>query len=143
MEQVSSTNNISQNDATYQGMLKFIDTMEAIVKAEGINITPENLLNIKKLGFNPSKELLNANVLVDSMEYSNLTEDYLNLAKDIVETNVKLKEAILDATVKEDTPDARSKTEENIRNSQEIKELQQHLVELRQKRDDFHAGKYN
>ena len=143
MEQVSGNNNISQNDATYQGMLKFIDTMEAIIKAEGINITPENLLNIKKLGFTPSKELLNADVLVDSMEYSNLTEDYLNLAKDIVETNVKLKEAILEATVKEDTPEARAKTEENIRNSEEIKNLQQHLSELRKKRDDFHAGKYN
>lgn len=143
MEQISSSNNISQNDATYQGMMKFIDTMEEIVKSEGLNITPQNLLNIKKLGFTPSKELLNADILVDSMQYSNLTEDYLNLAKDIVETNVKLKEAILDVTVKEDTPDARSKTEENIKNSQEIKKLQQHLSELRQKRDAFHAGEYN
>lgn len=143
MEQASSNNKLSQNDVVYTGMLKFIDTMENIVKSEGLYITPENIAHVKKLGFKVDNGTLNADTLVNSVEYSHFMDNYLQLAKDIVSTNLELKEAILKATVKEDTPEARKKTEENINSSVEIANIRKKLQELRNKRDDFLNGRLN
>jgi len=143
MEQASSNNKLSQNDVVYNGMLRFVDTMENIVKSEGLYITPENIARVKKLGFKVDNNTLNADTLANSVEYSHFMDDYLQLAKDIVSKNLELKEAILKATVKEDTPEARKKTEENIDNSVEIANLRKKLQELRNKRDDFLNGRLN
>lgn len=143
METVNSSNQVSQNDAVYNGMKNFIDTIEQIVKAEGLMTDATNLLNIRKLGFQESDGTLKADVIANLGELSNFMNDYEALANDIVLANGALKEAIKNVTVPGDTVEARKQTEEAINNSSEIAEIRSRLETLRQKKQDFMNGKYN
>lgn len=143
METVNSSNQVSQNDAVYNGMKNFINTIEQIVKAEGLMTDATNLLNVRKLGFNESDGTLKADVIANLGELSNFMNDYEALANDIVLANGALKEAIKNVTVPGDTVEARKQTEEAINNSSEIAEIRSRLEALRQKKQDFMNGKYN
>jgi hypothetical protein len=120
-----------------------VDFLEKVVSSEGLRFTKQQLDNLRKIGLTVNENTLRAQTLIDLGGYSTLQDNLLNLAKDIITKNNEIQAKIDELTVPNDSTEAKKATEDALKNNSELEQLKNELKELRKKRDDILAGKYN
>ena len=154
MEQISSIdgsevvsepagNKLSQNDVVFSTMMKYIDTIESTISKEGLMKDVGSLVRNALNGYRESEKALKADTLINLGVHDLLIKDIYEVAAKIVAKNAEIQHEIDQLTVHDDSPDAKRQTEENIRNSEKLKTLQEELNALRERRDIILNGDNN
>lgn len=139
----AANGNLSQNDVVFSTLMNYINTIEDTISKEGLRIDTGSLVRNALIGYKESDRSLRADTLINLGVHDLLIKDTYDLATKIVEKTAELNTEINRLTVKQDSPDAKAQTEENIKNSQTIKNLQLELDQLRQQRDSILKGENN
>ena len=138
-----SNGKLSQNDVVYNTLIKYVDTIEDTIRSEGLKIDIGTMTRAAVNGYKESDSALKADTLINLGIHDLLIKDVYDLAGKIVKKKAELQSEINNLTIKEDTPDARRQTEENIKNSDLVKSLEKDLDALRKKRDSILSGENN
>lgn len=136
-------NNLSQNDVVFHTLMNYVNTIENTINKEGLLIDTGTLMRDALAGYRESDRSLRGDTLINLGVHDLLIKDVYDVATKIVAKNAELQSEINKATVKQDTPEAKQETEENIRNSETIKKLQLELDKLRERRDLILSGQNN
>ena len=134
---------LSQNDVVYNTMMKYIDSIEDTISKEGLLIDVGTLTRSALNGYKETERSLRGDTLINLGVHDLLINDLYDVGAKILSANAALQTEIGRLTVKEDTPDAKKQTEENIKNSEKVKSLQEDLKKLREKRDAILNGDNN
>ena len=136
-------NKLSQNDVVFSTMMKYIDTIESTISKEGLMKDVGSLVRNALNGYRESEKALKADTLINLGVHDLLIKDIYDVAAKIVAKNAEIQHEIDQLTVHDDSPDAKRQTEENIRNSEKLKTLQEELNALRERRDIILNGDNN
>lgn len=136
-------NNLSQNDVVFKVMMNYIDSIEDTISKEGLKINPGDIVRNALNGYRESEKSLRADTLINLGVHDLLINDVYSVAAKIVSKTAEIKSEMDKLTVAGDTADARQQTEENIKNSEKIKQLQAELDKLREDRDAILKGEKN
>ena len=136
-------NNLSQNDVVYNTLINYINSIEDTIKSEGLQIDVGSLTRNAINGYKETPSALRGDTLINLGIHDLLIKDIYDLAGKIVKTKAALQAEINNLTVKEDNPDAKKETDNNIKNSTKIKELEDKLNKLREQRDLILSGGKN
>ena len=136
-------NNLSQNDVVFNTMMEYINTIESTISKEGLLINTGDLVRNALNGYKESQKSLRGDTLINLGVHDLLIKDVYDVAAKIVAKNAEIQSEINNLTVKSDSPDAKRETEENIRNSEKLRQLEQELNDLRLERDTILNGEKN
>ena len=139
----AANGDLSQNDVVFSTLMNYINTIEDTISKEGLKIDTGSLVRNALIGYKETDRSLRADTLINLGVHDLLIKDTYDLATKIVEKTSELNSEIDKLTVKQDSPDAKAQTEENIKNSQTIKNLQDELNQLRARRDSILKGENN
>jgi hypothetical protein len=123
--------------------MEYINTIEDTISKEGLKIDTGSLVRNALIGYQKTDGALRGDTLINLGVHDLLIKDVYDVATKIVQKNAELQSEIQKLTVKNDSPDAKAETEENIKNSQTIKNLQEELRQLRDRRDSILKGENN
>jgi hypothetical protein len=123
--------------------MKYIDSIESTISKEGLLIDTGSLVRNALNGYKETDRALRGDTLINLGVHDLLIKDIYDVATKIVEKNAEIESEIGKLTVKSDSPDAQKDTEENIRNSQKLKDLEAELQQLRDRRDIILKGENN
>lgn len=142
---------VDQNTAVYETLKNVLDTIEQVINSE-VDIkylTPEGFEQLTLLGFNideikKNPNLIGASTLVALKDYGSYQNDLYKNISDLVKTKIALQARIKELSQSGASTEDEKKTQaDNIENDAVVKNLQEQLKELRKKKDDLFAGKYN
>ena len=136
-------NNLSQNDVVFNTMMEYVNTIESTISKEGLKKDVGSLVRNALNGYRESERSLRGDTLINLGVHDLLIKDVYDVASKIVAKNAEIQAEINNLTVKNDSPDAKKETEENIRNSEKLKQLEQELNDLRLQRDTILNGENN
>ena len=136
-------NNLSQNDVVFNTMMSYIDSIESTISKEGLLVDTGSLVRNALNGYRETDKSLRGDTLINLGVHDLLIKDVYDVATKIVEKNAEIQSEIGKLTVKSDSPDAQKDTEENIKNSDKLKQLEVELQALRDRRDMILKGENN
>ena len=134
---------LSQNDIVFRTMMEYVDSIESTISKEGLLIDVGSLVRNALNGYKESDKALRGDTLINLGVHDLLIKDVYDVAAKIVSKNAEIKQEVDNLTIKSDSPDAKKQTEENIRNSEKLKKLEEELNELRVRRDTILSGENN
>jgi hypothetical protein len=136
-------NNLSQNDVVFNTMMEYVNTIESTISKEGLKKDVGSLVRNALNGYRESEKSLRGDTLINLGVHDLLIKDVYDVASKIVAKNAEIQAEINNLTVRSDSPDAKKETEENIRNSEKLNQLEQELNDLRLQRDSILKGENN
>ena len=136
-------NSLSQNDVVFNTMMSYIDSIESTISKEGLLVDTGSLVRNALNGYRETDKSLRGDTLINLGVHDLLIKDVYDVATKIVEKNAEIQSEIGKLTVKSDSPDAQKDTEENIKNSDKLKQLEVELQALRDRRDMILKGENN
>lgn len=136
-------NGLSQNDVVFHTLMEYINTIENTISKEGLKIDTGSLVRNALIGYQKTDGALRGDTLINLGVHDLLIKDVYDVATKIVQKNAELQSEIQKLTVKNDSPDAKAETEENIKNSETVKRIQEELKQLRDRRDSILKGENN
>ena len=123
--------------------MEYINTIEDTISKEGLKTDTGSLVRNALLGYQKTDGALRGDTLINLGVHDLLIKDVYDVATKIVQKNAELQSEIQKLTVKNDSPDAKAETEENIKNSETVKRIQEELKQLRDRRDSILKGENN
>ena len=135
----------SQNDFVYNALLRHVDYLEELLADEKMKVPAEVSLKMALGNITPEKgdeKMLRAQVLNLAMENSGFLNEFNRLASEIVKTRAALEE-IYSKNPHGDSEAEKKDHAEKLKANETVKQLTEKLKQLRKRRDDILAGKYN
>lgn len=135
----------SQNDFVYNALLRHIDYIEELLADEKMKVPTDVSIKMALSNINPEKDndkMLRAQVLNLAMENSGFLNEFNRLASEIVKTRASLEE-IYNQTPSGDSDSEKKDRAEKLKANETVKQLTERLKQLRKRRDDILAGKWN
>lgn len=148
------TEDNNQNLYMYKAMSAYIDYMANIINNFGLNLMhTDNFINNKQevidfnsltgLGEAEFLEYKKTNPLIETIKNFKLETSYISdlvgIASEIVDLESKIADAVKNTPAK--TDEQKQQVAENNKNTASIKEMQQRLKELKERRDNLILGK--
>lgn len=151
-EFVPSTEGITQNEAVYRTVKYTLDVLQDAIESEVPDmryLTKEGLDELRKLGYNDREVLNNPRLLTASAiaalgDYSSFQSDVYDVITKIAQKKSEISNEV--EKLSKSTPgteEERKAQADNIKNNERVKELQEELKDLREKKDALLTGAKN